>query len=55
MRCRSSRRSRGELCHHVTQERDEPIERGEAFAKKLEAAKRASKTTVATGIIDDVE
>jgi hypothetical protein len=49
------RKERAEAAAKVQRANDRARREREAFAKKLEAAKKASKTTVATGIIDDVE
>jgi hypothetical protein len=49
------REERAEAAARVQRANDRARREREAFAKKLEAAKKASKTTVATGIIDDVE
>ena len=49
------RKERAQAAAKVQRANDRARREREAFAKKLEAAKKASKTTVATGIIDDVE
>jgi len=49
------RKERAEAAAKVQRANDRARREREAFAKKLEAAKKASKTTAAPGIVDDVE
>ena len=49
------RKERAEAAAKVKGATDRARREREAFAKKIEAARNAAKTTVATGIVDDVE
>jgi hypothetical protein len=49
------RKERAEAAAKVKNATDRARREREAFAKKIEAARKAAKTTVATGIVDDVE
>ncbi len=49
------RKERAEEATKVQRATDRARREREAFAKKIEAAREAAKTTIATGIVDDVE
>jgi hypothetical protein len=49
------RKERAEATAKVKRATDRARREREAFAKKIEAAREAAKTAVATGIVDDVE
>jgi hypothetical protein len=49
------RKERAEDAAKVKRATDRARREREAFAKKIEAARKAAKTTPATGIVDDVE
>jgi hypothetical protein len=49
------RKEQAEAAATVKRATDRERREREAFAKKIEAARKAAETTVATGIVDDVE
>jgi hypothetical protein len=49
------RKERAEAAAKVKRATDRARRERETFAKKIAAAREAAKTTVATGIVDDVE
>ena len=49
------RKERAEDAAKVKRATDRARRERETFAKKIEAARKAAKTTAATGIVDDVE
>ena len=49
------RKERAQAAAKVQREDDRVRREREQFAKKIKAARKAAKTTPATGIVDDVE
>jgi hypothetical protein len=49
------RKERAQAAAKVKRATDRARRERDAFAKKIEAARKAAQTTVATGIVDDVE
>ena len=49
------RKERAEAAAKVKRATDRARREREAFVKKIEAARKGAKTTVAPGIVDDVE